>query len=138
MASEAEQVFYKLAELAALLEVETSVLRFWEKEFREAVQPLKVGPRKKLYRPQDLEIFQEIKRLLQEERYTIAEARLRLARPDSPAPKKSAAKAGVELSSLQALLAETRRDLLAIRKFIVSGAGLASVSGRPKRTGKKP
>ena len=113
MASEAESVFYKLPELAALLGVETSVLRFWEKEFEETVKPLKVGPRKNLYRPRDLEIFREIKRLLQEERYTIAGARQRLARAEG-----SGEVAGAELKALRSVLAETKRDLLAIRRFL--------------------
>jgi DNA-binding transcriptional MerR regulator len=110
MASEAEQVFYKLPELAALLGVGTSVLRFWEKEFGEAIKPLRMGPRKKLYRPQDLEVFQEIKRLLHEERYTIAGAKARLLKPGPPAAD--------EAEALRSVLAETRRDLLALRRFL--------------------
>ena len=139
MASEAEPVFYKLAELAARLEVETSVLRFWEKEFRESVKPLMAGPRKKLYRPVDLEVFREIKRLLQEERYTIAGAKQRLARPGPPAEEASA-----ELAALRSVLAETRRDLLDLRQFLSggpapdSGPPPAPGPGRPKRPKKKP
>jgi DNA-binding transcriptional MerR regulator len=118
MASEAvvtaEQVFYKLPELSALLGVETSVLRFWEKEFGDAVKPLKAGPRKKLYRPRDLEVFREIKRLLQEERYTIAGARRRLEMADEKGG------AEMELSALRSVLAETRAELLDLRRFLAA------------------
>jgi DNA-binding transcriptional MerR regulator len=112
MASEAEQVFYKLPELSALLGVKTSVLRFWEKEFGAAVKPLQVGPRKRLYHPGDLEVFREIKRLLQEEGYTIAGARRRL----ETAGKGGAGGAEVELTALRSVLAETRRELLDLRR----------------------
>jgi DNA-binding transcriptional MerR regulator len=113
MASEAEQVFYKLSELSTLLGVGASVLRFWEKEF--GVKPLMTGPRKKLYRPRDLEIFREIKRLLQEERYTIAGARRRLSMTASPS---DSGEAGAELAALRSVLAETRRDLLDLRRLL--------------------
>ena len=134
MASGAEQVYYKLPELAALLGVETSVLRFWEKEFGAAVKPLKVGPRKKLYRPRDLEIFREIKRLLQEDRYTIPGARRRLEMTDEPAAHDEVAS---ELKALRAVLAETRRELVALRRLLSSGSspgsGRARASKKPKK-----
>jgi DNA-binding transcriptional MerR regulator len=95
--------------------VGTSVLRFWEKEFGEAVKPLKAGPRKRLYRPRDLEVFREIKRLLQEERYTIAGARRRLSLAGSPA---DSAAAEAEVTALRSVLAETRRDLQDLRRLL--------------------
>lgn len=82
MVSDSEQVFYKLSELSEMLEVETSVLRFWEKEFPQ-IKPMKVSQRKRLYRRKDLDAFKEIKRLLYEERFTIAGARKRLSQGDS-------------------------------------------------------
>ena len=112
MASEAEQVFYKLSELSALLGVKTSVLRFWEKEFGGAVKPFQAGPRKRLYHPGDLEVFRKIKRLLQEEGYTIAGARRRL----ETAGKGEADGAEAELTALRSVLAETRRELLDLRR----------------------
>jgi DNA-binding transcriptional MerR regulator len=116
MASEAEQVFYKLSELSTLLGVGTSVLRFWEKEFGEALKPLQAGPRKRLYRPRDLEIFREIKRLLQEERYTIAGARRRLSMAESSAGPPVEAEA--ELTALKSVLTETRRGLKDLRRLL--------------------
>jgi len=124
MASEAEQVFYKLPELSALLGVKTSVLRFWEKEFGAAVKPLQVGPRKRLYHPRDLEVFRKIKRLLQEEGYTIAGARRRLEMAgkdeagNAPADDTPAGDAATELTALRSVLAETRRELLALRQCL--------------------
>ena len=119
MASEAEQVFYKLSELSTLLGVSTSVLRFWEKEFGEAIKPLQAGPRKRLYRPRDLEVFREIKRLLQEEFYTIAGARRRLSMAESPAGHDEA---GAELTALKSVLAEARRELQDLRRLLASAS----------------
>ena len=71
------QIFFKIGDLSEKLGVESHVLRFWEKEFPQ-IKPLKVGAKKRLYRPQELALFQEIKKLLYEERYTIAGARKKL------------------------------------------------------------
>lgn len=76
MTQDSLQLFFKLSELSTLLEVEISVLRYWKKEFK--IKTLKMGSRKKIYRPQDLELFKEIKRLLYQEQYTIAEAKKHL------------------------------------------------------------
>lgn len=143
MTHESEQVFYKISELSDALEVETSVLRFWEKEFPQ-IRPMKVGQRKRLYRRKDLETFQEIKRLLYEERFTIAGARKRLAkseaearqgrlfddlpaRPEADAPRRAepaeaGAAAGARTDSPE-LLAEIRQALVEIRNILTGGAG---------------
>ncbi len=129
-----EQVFYKLSELSDLLGVESSVLRFWEKEFPQ-IRPMKVGPRKRLYRRKDFEIFQEIKRLLYDERFTIAGAKKRLDQPDSrqgglfddedkigaPSPLfDDPEPAEVRLEAARRLLNEIRRDLAGIREMLIS------------------
>ena len=82
MVPDPEQVFYKLSELSEMLGVETSVLRFWEKEFPQ-IKPMKVSQRKRLYRRKDFETFREIKHLLYEERFTIAGAKKRLEQSES-------------------------------------------------------
>ena len=160
MAVEAEQVFYKLPELSEKLGVETSVLRFWEKEFEGLIKPLKVGPRKRLYRPLDLEIFKEIKRLLYEERFTIAGARKRLEKAGrgrlffeengdrlaavtaeaDGRPSPTRADEG-ELQGLRAVLAEVRRDLQALRQFLAPEPDPTpppARAARPPRRGARP
>lgn len=134
MDHEPEQVFYKLGELSEMLGVESSVLRFWEKEFPQ-IKPMKVGPRKRLYRHRDLELFQEIKRLLYDERFTIAGARKRLDREDfrqgrlfddddkvDSLPLFEAGKSSDEkLLAARRIIDETRRDLIQIRDMLTSG-----------------
>jgi len=154
-----EQVFYKLAELSELLGVENSVLRFWEKEFPQ-IKPMKVGPRKRLYRRKDLETFQEIKSLLYEDRFTIAGAKKRLSQGDTrqrglfedddklgaPPLIEDEVPASDQLKSARALLDETRRGLLEIRDLLLSrrpdqpaekpAAKPAKAVTRPARAGK--
>ncbi|MDR2387188.1 MAG: MerR family transcriptional regulator [Deltaproteobacteria bacterium] len=68
------QVLFKLKDLSKQLGVEQHVLRYWEKEF-DHIQPIKIGNRRNLYTAKQLEYFQEVKRLLKNEGYTLAGAR---------------------------------------------------------------
>ncbi|MDR1295998.1 MAG: MerR family transcriptional regulator [Deltaproteobacteria bacterium] len=78
-------VYYKLKDLSEILAVEKHVLRYWEREFPQ-IEPIRIGQRRNLYTREHLRVFREIKRLLYEERYTVAGARRRLGRPDSMLP----------------------------------------------------
>ncbi|MGL4207911.1 MAG: MerR family transcriptional regulator [Candidatus Adiutrix sp.] len=127
MAQEREQVFFKISELSTELGVEAHVLRFWEKEFIQ-IRPMRLGPRKRLYRRKDLETFQEIKRLLYDERFTIAGAKKYLARsqPDEAtlfmeSPKETEGPTLGDLvaeAPLRSILDESRRELLRIRQIL--------------------
>ncbi len=70
--------YYTIGEVARLLELEPHVLRFWEKEFRKYIKPLRVSGRR-LYRESQVEIFRRIKTLLYEEGYTISGAKKKLS-----------------------------------------------------------
>ncbi len=121
-------VFYKIGELSELLGVESHVLRFWEKEFSQFIRPMKMGPRKRLYRHKDLETFQKIKRLLYEDRFTIAGARKRLESPDLDqgelfeedrvGGRNQELDPALEAARTRRLLDETRRELLAIKDIL--------------------
>jgi DNA-binding transcriptional MerR regulator len=57
--------------------VKPHVLRYWESEFRW-MAPAKSRSQQRLYRHRDIEIIRLIKRLLYEQRFTIAGARKKL------------------------------------------------------------
>lgn len=152
MDHEPEQVFYKLSELSEMLGVESSVLRFWEKEFTQ-IKPMKLGPRKRLYRRRDLELFEEIKRLLYEERFTIAGAKKRLSRHDfrqgrlfedderlEALPLFEAGQSSEEkFLAARKIIDDTRRDLLQIRDMLTTGSPPAArkakkAAAKPKAT----
>jgi DNA-binding transcriptional MerR regulator len=73
-----EKLFFKIGEVSRLLEVDTHVLRYWEREF-SAVRPRKSRGGQRVYRRVDVEVLVHIKRLLRDEGFTIAGARRRLA-----------------------------------------------------------
>ncbi|MDR2352557.1 MAG: MerR family transcriptional regulator [Deltaproteobacteria bacterium] len=70
---------FKLSEAAEKLGLEGHVLRYWEKEFSFVIRPIKIGSRKRLYRQEDLLMFQTIKDLLYNERFTIEGAKKKIA-----------------------------------------------------------
>jgi DNA-binding transcriptional MerR regulator len=69
--------YYRIGEVSKLSGVKPHVLRYWESEFRW-MMPAKSRSKQRLYRQKDIEVIQLIKRLLYEERYTIAGARRKL------------------------------------------------------------
>ncbi|MDB4932511.1 MAG: transcriptional regulator, MerR family, partial [Myxococcaceae bacterium] len=66
--------YFRIGEVARLLDVPSHVLRYWETEFR-AVRPIKSASGQRVYSRRDVERLQLIKRLLRDERYTIEGAR---------------------------------------------------------------
>jgi DNA-binding transcriptional MerR regulator len=71
------KLYYKIGEVSRITGVKAYVLRYWENEFRW-MAPLKSRSKQRMYRKRDIEIIQLIKRLLYEERFTIAGARRKL------------------------------------------------------------
>lgn len=69
-----EKALYKFNEVTSLTGVKPYVLRFWETEFSQ-IQPQLNEQGQKNYRPEDLEVVQEIKKLLFEDKLSIPEAR---------------------------------------------------------------
>ncbi len=69
--------YYRIGEVSRITDVKPYVLRYWESEFRW-MAPAKSRSKQRLYRQRDIEVIQLIKRLLYEERFTIAGARKKL------------------------------------------------------------
>ncbi len=81
-----DKLYFKIGEVAELVGVQAHVLRYWEKEVA-AIRPGKSASNQRRYRRRDVEIFREIRRLLYEERYTLAGAKRRIfGGPAEPAP----------------------------------------------------
>jgi DNA-binding transcriptional MerR regulator len=79
-----KKLFYKIGEVCSLTDTQPYVLRFWESEFPQ-LAPRKSRTGQRVYRPRDIEMVLEIKKLLYEEGYTIAGARKKLGMDSSPA-----------------------------------------------------
>jgi DNA-binding transcriptional MerR regulator len=72
-----KKLYYKIREVCEIVGVEAHVLRFWESEF-SALSPPKTKSGQRIYRPKDIELLLQIRRLLYEEGFTIAGARKQL------------------------------------------------------------
>lgn len=69
-----DKLYFRIGEVAAICEVATYVLRFWESEFPQ-LKPNKGGTGQRLYRRRDVEMAMRIRTLLYEEGFTIPGAR---------------------------------------------------------------
>ncbi|MEI7980806.1 MAG: MerR family transcriptional regulator [Bacteroidota bacterium] len=72
-----EKIYYSIGEVAELFEVNTSLIRFWEKEF-DILQPQKNKKGNRLFTPQDLNNLRIIYHLVKERGYTLQGAKEKL------------------------------------------------------------
>ncbi|MDB4015951.1 MerR family transcriptional regulator [Flavobacteriaceae bacterium] len=72
-----EKRYYTIGEVAKVFEVNTSLLRYWEKEFKE-IQPKKKTSGVRKYTPQDVQNIKLIYHLLKEKGMTIQGAKNQL------------------------------------------------------------
>ncbi len=78
-----DKLYFRIGDVARLLDLPAYVLRFWETEFPQ-LKPNKGGTGQRLYRRKDVETAMRIKDLLYGQGYTIPGARQALR---SEAPK---------------------------------------------------
>ncbi len=106
-----DKLYFKIGEVAALLQLKTHVLRYWETEFT-ILQPVKSRTNQRLYRRKDVETALLIKDLLYQQGFTIAGARKKLQvdkqldfpldNPDSP----------------EIVLSKVKTDLIRLRQYL--------------------
>lgn len=104
-----DKLYYRIGEVAELLKVNTSVLRFWETQF-DQLKPQKTKTGQRLYSIRDLELVKQIHHLLYQEKLTIAGAKTRI----TPSRKSDA----TEKNELIELLRDVRQELQELRKFL--------------------
>ena len=83
-----EKRYYSIGEVATALDVKTSLLRFWEKEFKQ-IQPKKKQSGVRKYTPEDVQQIQFIHHLLKEKGLTIEGAKKELKRIPSGDPERA-------------------------------------------------
>jgi len=111
-----EKLYYRIGEASDLTDVKPYVLRYWESEFKW-MAPGKSRSNQRLYRKQDLETILLIKKLLYEERFTIAGAKKRLKELGTSAERVAelAAPPPMDPNDWAANLREIRAELEALR-----------------------
>jgi len=105
-----DKLYYRIGEVADLLKVNTSVLRFWETQF-EQLRPQKTKTGQRLYSRSDLELAKQIQQLLYREKLTIAGAKARI----TPSRKGDAAD---KKSDFAELLRDVKRELQDLRSTL--------------------
>ncbi|WP_343604045.1 MerR family transcriptional regulator [Fluviicola sp.] len=68
------KLYYSIGEVAAIFDVNTSLIRFWEKEFA-VIQPKKNKKGNRLFTVKDIEHFNKIYQLVKEQGYTLEGAK---------------------------------------------------------------
>jgi len=67
------KLYFKIGEVSKITAVEPYVLRYWESEFK-TIKPSRTQSKQRIYRKRDVELILEIKKMLYEEKLTIAGA----------------------------------------------------------------
>ncbi|WP_343634210.1 MerR family transcriptional regulator [Fluviicola sp.] len=75
------KLYYSIGEVAAIFDVNTSLIRFWEKEFT-VIQPKKNKKGNRLFTVKDIEHFNKIYQLVKEQGYTLDGAKKALKSVD--------------------------------------------------------
>lgn len=74
---ETEKLFYSIGEVADMFDVNTSLIRFWEKEF-DIISPSKNKKGNRLFTKKDIENFKHIFHFVKEKGYTLQGAKDKL------------------------------------------------------------
>ena len=115
---------YRIGEAARVLNLQTSVLRFWEGEFPE-LQPVRTPKGQRLYTEHDMELLYKIRSLLHEQGMTIEGARRVLSgapaavlRSDPvPRPSHTSSEPAVSAATA-AMLQDALRELRELRALL--------------------
>jgi DNA-binding transcriptional MerR regulator len=78
-----DKPYFRIGEVADIVGVKASVLRYWETEFK-SIRPEKTKTNQRVYSRKHVERLVEIRRLLYEQGFTIAGARKRLREGPEP------------------------------------------------------
>jgi DNA-binding transcriptional MerR regulator len=73
-----DKLFYKIGEVSSIAGVEPYVLRYWESEFL-FLKPRKNKSGQRVYSRKNLELVLQIKKMLYQEKYTIAGVKKQLS-----------------------------------------------------------
>jgi DNA-binding transcriptional MerR regulator len=111
--------FYTIGEVSRITGVNTHVLRDWETRGK-LLKPTRRGSRHRLYRPADIQLIMEIKRLRDEEKLSLAAMRRQMNhKPEQHrlAPSRPLTQPPVDHQVLT-LLKTIRDELLALKELL--------------------
>ncbi len=112
------KLYFKIGEVSDLTGIKPYVLRYWESEFN-IVRPNKTRSNQRLYRRKEVELILEIKRLLYEDKFTIAGAKKVLQdRSKSKGDNQLQLKLPTSSDEGKEMLKMIRKKILAIKKSV--------------------
>ena len=101
-----KKIYYSISEVAKMLGVRASVLRFWEKEFKE-LHPKRGKGGRRFYKEEDIKLLEKIKYLLYDRKLTIKGAKSVLKEKKTSEPGEN-----------KELIKEIYKDLKALKKIL--------------------
>jgi DNA-binding transcriptional MerR regulator len=113
------KAFYTIGEVSRLTGVKPHVLRYWESQGK-LLKPNRRGSRHRLYRPADIQLILEIKRLREEEKLSLAAMRRQMHyKPEHHRllPSRPLPPAGFD-NQVLTLLKTIRDELLALKELL--------------------
>jgi DNA-binding transcriptional MerR regulator len=108
------KLYYTIGEVAAMFNVNSSLIRFWEKEFG-LIHPKKNKKGNRLYTADNIELFNKIYQLVKTNGYTLEGAKKVLKDKTNPIERSSNESNSTEGTVLRKL-EEIKRKLLALKK----------------------
>lgn len=109
-----EKLYWSIGEVAGELEVNTSLIRYWEKEFG-MIRPKRTGRGDRLYTRKEIDLLKRIKHLVKEEGFTLQGAREQLRKRSAEEPAAPAQPNPNGHEELRDKLLEIRSRLLELR-----------------------
>ena len=104
-----EKLYWSIGEVAEQLGVNTSLIRYWEKEFG-TLKPKRTDKGDRLYTKKDIEQLQRIQHLVKEQGFTLQGAREQLRKTD-----RIEVASTLDIDALRDRLLEIRTKLVALR-----------------------
>ena len=104
-----EKLYWAIGEVATELDVNTSLIRYWEKEFG-MIRPKRTGRGDRLYVRKDIELLKRIKHLVKEKGFTLQGAKEQLRSGDKD-PNKATADLAERLMRIREQLVELSNTL---------------------------
>ena len=115
------KLYFKIGEVSEITGIKPYVLRYWESEFN-IVKPSKTRTNQRLYRRKEVELILEIKRLLYDEKFTIAGAKQVLMERSRRRAGKSHQQLTMDFNreEFDEILRKIKKDVLEIKKIVES------------------
>ena len=118
------KLYFKIGEVAAIVDVKTHVLRYWEQEFTQ-LRPMKRRGNRRYYQHHEVVMIRRIRDLLYGQGFTISGARNRLQDDDTPSTDTAPLGAVEDTSTAFADAKRQNMSIVAQKAMALNSAPLA-------------